>query len=65
LEEIGKLKDKLAALESRMKEMRAEVERANMEAQINHEEGKKQYHEIAEAHLTEFKKFYEDKLKRL
>jgi outer membrane murein-binding lipoprotein Lpp len=47
LEEVGKLQDRLAALESRMKEMKAEVERANMEAQINHEQGRKQYHEIA------------------
>lgn len=44
LEEIGILKDKIASLEHRMKEMRAEIERANMQANINHEEGRKQYH---------------------
>lgn len=43
-EEMAILKDKNSALESRMKEMKGELERAMMEAQINHEEGKKQYH---------------------
>ena len=30
-----------------------------------HEEGKKQFHEISENHLSQFKIFYEDKLRRL
>lgn len=29
-----------------------------MEHQINQEEAKNQYHDIAESHLLEFKKFY-------
>lgn len=45
------LKDRVAGLESRIKEMQAEYERCQMENQINQEEAKNEYHIIAESHL--------------
>jgi TolA-binding protein len=46
------LKDRVAGLESRIKEMQAEYERCQMENQINQEEAKSEYHIIAENHLS-------------
>ena len=59
------LKDRVAGLESRIKEMNAEYERCVMENQINQEEAKNEYHIIAESHLSSFKKFYEEKMQRV
>lgn len=52
MEEILILKDKVAGLESRIKEMQAEYERCQMENHINQEEARNEYHSIAESHLS-------------
>ena len=55
----------MTTLESRMKEMEAEMERLQMENNINSEELKKEFQTVSEKHLDDFKKYFEEKLKRV
>ena len=64
-EQITIEKDRANALESRIKEMQADNERYQMEAQINSEEARKEFERISKMHLQEYKTFYDDKVKRL
>jgi chromosome segregation ATPase len=64
-EEIGILNDRIAALESRMKETHAEMERLQMENRMHIDELKKDFDAMSEKQLAEFKRYYEDKLQRI
>ena len=62
---IGVEKDKVRALESKIKEMQEDNERYAMEAQMNSEQARQEFERISRGHLQEYRTFYEDKIKRL
>lgn len=64
-QEIGILTDQTQSLCSRIKEMEAETERLQMENNMSSEELRKEFNGVAESHLQNFRKYYEEKLGRV